>query len=214
MLALCILLTFFHYSFGLGPKVTEEVRASSRFISVCYQVFFDIKIGDENIGRIVIGLFGGTVPKTVENFKSIANGFQNDGAKLHYKNSIFHRVIKGFMIQGGDYENSDGTGGRSIYGAKFSDENFKLRHSGSGWVSMANAGPDTNGSQFFITVAATPWLDGKHVVFGKVVKGMDVVRKIENTETNPRDRPLKDVVIVDCGSIPVEPYSLDDSMDN
>ncbi|KAL8615950.1 hypothetical protein ACOMHN_034626 [Nucella lapillus] len=169
-----------------GPKVTDKVT-------------FHIEIGGESAGSVVIGLFGKTVPKTAANFKGLAKGDKEDnGVTLTYKGSKFHRVIKDFMIQGGDFTRGDGTGGRSIYGEKFPDENFKLKHYGAGWLSMANSGKDTNGSQFFITTKKTPWLDGRHVVFGKILEGMDIIRKIENTKTDARDKPEKDIVIAGC----------------
>ncbi|XP_058808348.1 peptidyl-prolyl cis-trans isomerase B [Phymastichus coffea] len=175
-----------------GPKVTDKV-------------WFELEIGGEKAGIVEIGLFGKTVPKTVKNFVELAKKPEGEG----YKGSKFHRVIKDFMIQGGDFTKGDGTGGRSIYGDRFEDENFKLKHYGAGWLSMANAGKDTNGSQFFITVKQTPWLDGRHVVFGKIIKGMDIVRKVENSKTDGRDKPVKDVVIVDCGAETVaEPFSV------
>merc|ERR1712236_162405 len=179
----------------LVSSLSGSAEAQKKGPKVTHKVWFDISIGGEAAGRIEIGLFGKTVPKTVENFVELAKKPEGEG----YKGSKFHRVIKNFMLQGGDFTRGDGTGGRSIYGEKFADENFQIKHNGAGWLSMANAGKNTNGSQFFITTVKTPWLDGKHVVFGKVIKGMSMVRKIENNKTDGRDKPLKEVKIVDAG---------------
>ncbi|XP_032659350.1 peptidyl-prolyl cis-trans isomerase D isoform X4 [Chelonoidis abingdonii] len=152
------------------------------------RVFFDVDIGGERVGRIVLELFADVVPKTAENFRALCTGEKGigptTGKPLHYKGCPFHRIIKKFMIQGGDFSNQNGTGGESIYGEKFEDENFHYKHDQAGLLSMANAGPNTNGSQFFITTVPTPHLDGKHVVFGRVIKGMGVAKILENVEVN------------------------------
>eukprot|EP00937_MAST-01D_sp_MAST-1D-sp2_P008257 g8257.t1 len=167
------------------------------------KVFFDVTVGSAPAGRIVFELRADKVPKTAENFRALCTGEKGrgrSGKKLHFKGSKFHRIIPGFMLQGGDFTRGNGTGGESIYGEKFRDENFKLKHTKPGLLSMANAGRNTNGSQFFITTATTPHLDGKHVVFGSVVKGMDIVRKIERVGSGS-GRPSRPVTIVDCGEL-------------
>lgn len=168
------------------------------------KVFFDIEIKGAVIGRIEMTLADKVVPKTVENFRALCTGEKGTGKSgkpLHFKGSRFHRVIPDFMCQGGDFTNFNGTGGESIYGAKFADENFTLRHTGPGVLSMANAGPGTNGSQFFLCTKETSWLDGKHCVFGYVSKGMNVVKYIESFGSSPSGKPSTDIIIRDCGQI-------------
>jgi cyclophilin family peptidyl-prolyl cis-trans isomerase len=167
------------------------------------RVYFDITIGGKPAGRITFELFADTVPKTAENFRALCTGEKGmgkQGKPLHYKGSKFHRIIQQFMCQGGDFTRGNGTGGESIYGEKFKDENFTHQHTTPGLLSMANAGPNTNGSQFFITTVATPWLDGKHVVFGKVTDGMKVVQAMEAAGSRSGSTS-QDVVIADCGEL-------------
>ncbi|PSN30053.1 Peptidyl-prolyl cis-trans isomerase H [Blattella germanica] len=166
-------------------------------------VFFDISVGTTEIGRMILELFADVVPKTCENFREFCTGeYRRDGVPLGYKGAIFHRVIKDFMIQGGDFVNGDGTGVMSVYGGgTFSDENFNLKHDAPGLLSMANSGKDTNGCQFFITCAKCNFLDGKHVVFGRVIDGLLVMRKIENVPTGPNNKPKIPVVISQCGQM-------------
>ncbi|KAI0399811.1 cyclophilin-like domain-containing protein [Xylaria palmicola] len=177
--------------------MADETKKRSR-------VFFDITIGKKAAGRVTFELYDDVVPKTAENFRCLCTGEKGlgkSGKPLSYKGSSFHRVIKQFMIQGGDFTEGNGTGGESIYGAKFEDENFDLKHEKPFLLSMANAGPGTNGSQFFVTTVPTPHLDGKHVVFGEVKTGKSIVRQIESLKTEASDKPVQDVTIADCGEL-------------
>ncbi|CAI0557754.1 unnamed protein product [Linum tenue] len=200
-----ILLIFAFYN----SQTAEENREVE--YEITHRVYLDIDIEEQRLGRIVIGLYGQVVPKTVENFRALCTGEKGTGANgkpLHYKGTPFHRIVSGFMIQGGDIVHGDGKGSESIYGGKFPDENFKVKHSHAGVVSMVNTGSDSNGSQFFITTIKSSWLDGEHVVFGKVVQGMDYVYAIEGGAGTYSGKPRKKVVIADSAALPRFPTSL------
>jgi len=207
---------FLYHRLSLPNNIDAEDAPDDGRPRVTDKVYFDVFQGDVDLGRIEIGLFGQIVPKTVKNFVELSTCHKKSnyvavrGKLCGYQGSSFHRIIHRFMLQGGDFTRGDGTGGRSIYGDKFKDENFVLKHNGAGWVSMANAGPDTNGSQFFICTVLTPWLDGRHVVFGKVLSGMSTVKKIEVVPTDGANKPLKPIIIKQSGSLPVEtPFAVD-----
>ena len=174
----------------------DEAQRAAKFTS---EVYFDITIGGEPAGRLTMGLYGEQVPKTVKNFHALCTG-ENDKF-LSYKGSTFHRIIPNFMCQGGDFTSGDGKGGESIYGPTFPDENFEMSHIEPGLLSMANSGPDANGSQFFITTEVADFLDGKHVVFGKVSDGIEVLRKMEAAGTKKTGAVTSPVEIADCGEI-------------
>jgi peptidylprolyl isomerase len=203
----CSVLT---YALAVAVALPSALGAKKYGGKCTSKVFFDVEVegqpilGDAASSRITMCLFGGSVPLTAENFRALCTGEKGMGTKgkeLSYTGSIFHRVIPGFMLQGGDFTNADGTGGESIYGEKFADENFELKHTKKYLLSMANSGPNTNGGQFFITTAKTAWLDGKHVVFGKVLTGKKVVDAVEKLGSSS-GTTSKTITIAKAGELP------------
>ncbi|KAL3539076.1 hypothetical protein ACH5RR_002442 [Cinchona calisaya] len=202
LLILVVALVLIFLAFSFSQQEEEKVEEVHE---ITHRVFLDVDIDKQRVGRIVIGLYGQVVPKTAENFRALCTGEMGkaaNGKAFHYKGTPFHRIIPGFMIQGGDIIYSDGRGNESIYGGTFPDENFKIKHSHAGVVSMVNSGPHSNGSQFYITTVKTYWLDGEHVVFGKVIEGMDTVFAIEGGAGTYSGKPRKKVIIADSGEIP------------
>ncbi|GFR41782.1 hypothetical protein Agub_g2544 [Astrephomene gubernaculifera] len=198
---------------AMGYMSWEALLESDRpDLTVTHRVGLKVSIGGQPAGTVVCGLCGNTVPRTAENFRALVTGERGvselSGKPLSYKGSSFHRIIPGFMVQGGDFTHGDGTGGESIYGERFQDENFRLRHETAGLLAMANAGPDTNGSQFYITLAPQPHLDGKHVVFGIVEAGMEIVRYMES-EGSPSGKVERPVTIEECFELPLDPEELE-----
>ncbi|XP_076905454.1 peptidyl-prolyl cis-trans isomerase CYP21-1-like [Bidens hawaiensis] len=195
-----------------SPFSQQEEDTVEEVHKITHRVFLDVDVDKQRLGRIVIGLYGDVVPKTVENFRALCTGELGKSASgklLHYKGTPFHRIIPGFMIQGGDIVCHDGRGNVSIYGGPFRDENFKIKQSHPGMVAMVNSGPDSNGSQFFITTVKAYWLDGEHVVFGKVIEGMDNVYTIEGSAGTYSGKPRKKVVIANSGEIPKSEWNVE-----
>ncbi|XP_041780326.1 peptidyl-prolyl cis-trans isomerase, rhodopsin-specific isozyme [Anopheles merus] len=191
---------------AIYASITGDIEAAT--FTVTSQVYMDVSIDGEKIGRITIGMFGEEAPKTVANFRQLCT---KDVDGFSYKGSRFHRVIQKFMIQGGDVVSGDGHGAISMYGKYFDDENLKINHTCSGFIAMANRGPNTNGCQFYITTLPAPWLDGKHTIFGKVLDGQAVVHKVEQVRTDTDDYPVKPVIIEDCGDLPIlGPFTVSD----
>ncbi|KAJ3692792.1 hypothetical protein LUZ60_011887 [Juncus effusus] len=198
-----LLLGIFFVALSISRK--ERNVNIEKLPTVTNRVYLDVAIDGQHLGRIIVGLYGEIVPKTAENFRALCTGEKGNmtnGKPLHYKGSQFHRIITSFMIQGGDILQGNGKGTVSIFGNNFPDENFIIKHSHPGIISMANNGPDSNGSQFFITTIKTSWLDGEHVAFGRVIQGMDTVYAIEGGAGTHNGKPRKKVVIVDSGEIP------------